>query len=96
MLVAQTSFQERNPVPEPANDDGFVALILPEKLVGFFLRVYGSARLPSSIIHGNGLSKLVLEPVSEVTASDRLAFVVTLMLWPSQFVLPLKSGVGVL
>ena len=42
------------------------------------------------------LSKLVLEPVSEVTASDRLAFVVTLMLWPSQFVLPLKSGVGVL
>jgi hypothetical protein len=37
MAVAQPGLQERDPVPEPPNDDGFVALILPEKLVCFFL-----------------------------------------------------------
>jgi hypothetical protein len=51
MTVAQPGLQVRNTIPEPGNDNSFVALILPKKLVRFFLRVYGSAITPSSTIH---------------------------------------------
>jgi hypothetical protein len=52
MSVAQPGLQERNAVPKPGYDDLFVVLMLSENFVRFFRRVYGSAIVPSSIIHG--------------------------------------------
>jgi hypothetical protein len=51
MPVAQPGLQERDAVPKPGYDDLLVALILSKDFVGFFRRVYGSAIVPSSVIH---------------------------------------------